>query len=279
MSDEMFSPDTGALIHFDHINLRVDDHKLAICFFVEGLGLTRDPYRMVGTGNMWVNAGREQFHLPLGQPKPFPGTITLAMPELSAVAAGLGRIQPALEGTAFSWREEGEALLTTSPWGHALRVIKATPSRGAPALGLPLVSLRVPPGATPGIARFYRDWLHCPVEQGNGKEAPWTEVSVGANQKFRFEEQISDHRPGGDGSAGNHHVAVYLSQYREIYQKFLQNGGVMESHGGEQFRFRNIIDPENGLCVYTLEHEMRSLYHRDYRRPLVNRLLDRGEGV
>ena len=32
-----------------------------------GLGLTRDPYLMTGVGNMWINVGRSQFHLPTGK--------------------------------------------------------------------------------------------------------------------------------------------------------------------------------------------------------------------
>jgi hypothetical protein len=35
-------------------------------FYVTGLGLTRDPYLMVADSNMWINAGRSQFHLPTG---------------------------------------------------------------------------------------------------------------------------------------------------------------------------------------------------------------------
>ena len=40
------SPELGNAIFFDHINLAVTDHRLATLFFIEGLGLTRDPYRM-----------------------------------------------------------------------------------------------------------------------------------------------------------------------------------------------------------------------------------------
>ncbi|MCH8074617.1 MAG: VOC family protein [SAR324 cluster bacterium] len=294
------APDTGALIRFDHVNLRVDDHRTATAFFIEGLGLTRDPYRMVGTGNMWVNAGRQQFHLPIGQPTPFPGVIMLGVPDLDTVREGLGRVSDALRGTDFSWREDdvpqpdgdvslrdgGGAILTTTPWGHAIRIYQAGVGTDAPVLGLSLAVFRVPPGAAAGIARFYRDWLHCPVRETSGAatrgaatkdavtsgaETARVEVTVGPNQVFRFEETTADENPADEGPPGNHHVAVYLTRYREIHQTLADNGLVTEPHRNGQFRFNEIVDPENGARLFRLEHEMRSLYHRDYGRPLVNR--------
>ena len=38
----------GMFTHFEHVNYRVPDHYLATIFFIEGLGFTRDPTRMVG---------------------------------------------------------------------------------------------------------------------------------------------------------------------------------------------------------------------------------------
>ncbi|MEE8434025.1 MAG: hypothetical protein V3S64_04480 [bacterium] len=283
-------PDTGALIQFDHVNLRVDDHKIATAFFIEGLGLTRDPYRMVGTGNMWVNAGRQQFHLPLGPPTPFPGVIMLGVPDLDAVREGLGRVSDALRGTAFSWREDdgdGDAILTTTPWGHAIRIHAAVAGTEAPVLGLCSAVFRVPLGTAAGIARFYRDWLHCPVRETlgavtyaaesrdtktRGAATARVEVTVGPNQIFRFVETDADENSADEGATGNHHVAVYLTRYREIHQTLFDNGLVTEPHRNAQFRFNEIADPVDGARLFRLEHEMRSLYHRDYGRPLVNRI-------
>ena len=56
--------DLGNLVAMDHLNLTVDDQPQATLFYIMGLGLTRDPYMSVGLENMWVNAGRQQFHLP-----------------------------------------------------------------------------------------------------------------------------------------------------------------------------------------------------------------------
>ena len=57
----------GNSIHLEHVNVQVPDQRLATLFYVAGLGLTRDPYLMVSDGNMWVNAGKSQFHLPTGK--------------------------------------------------------------------------------------------------------------------------------------------------------------------------------------------------------------------
>ena len=36
--------DAGNIVFWDHINMRVPDQVAAIVFFIEGLGLSRDPY-------------------------------------------------------------------------------------------------------------------------------------------------------------------------------------------------------------------------------------------
>ena len=61
--------DLGNIVELGHVNLTVPDQRLATIFYVSGLGLTRDPYMMTGVDNMWVNAGRTQFHLPTGAPQ------------------------------------------------------------------------------------------------------------------------------------------------------------------------------------------------------------------
>ena len=55
--------DLGNAVHLEHVNIQVPDQRLATLFYVTGLGLTRDPYLMVSDTNMWINAGRSQFHL------------------------------------------------------------------------------------------------------------------------------------------------------------------------------------------------------------------------
>src|SRR5689334_10053766 len=61
--------DIGNIVHLEHVNVKQPDQRLATIFYISGLGLTRDPYMKVGVDNMWVNAGRNQIHLPTGNPQ------------------------------------------------------------------------------------------------------------------------------------------------------------------------------------------------------------------
>ena len=49
--------DIGNILGMEHVNVTVPDQAIASTFYVSGLGFTRDPYMMVGPGNMWVNVG------------------------------------------------------------------------------------------------------------------------------------------------------------------------------------------------------------------------------
>ena len=42
--------DVGNIIGMEHVNVTVPDQELALRFYISGLGLTRDPYMMVGPG-------------------------------------------------------------------------------------------------------------------------------------------------------------------------------------------------------------------------------------
>ena len=61
--------DTGNIVNLGHVNVCIDDQHLATHYYVTGLGLTRDPFLNTGAGNMWINVGMSQFHLPMGKPK------------------------------------------------------------------------------------------------------------------------------------------------------------------------------------------------------------------
>jgi hypothetical protein len=259
-------PDTGSLLHLEHVNLRVPDHRVATLFFVEGLGLTRDPYRMVGVRNMWVNVGTQQFHLPAGDPTPLPGEVGLVLPDLDEVERQLERVGRELKDTAFSVARLDGALATTTPWGHRIRVMPPGPESRLPQR-LPYVEFWVAPGTAEGIGRFYRDVIGCPVESRAIDGDPATWVTVGSHQTFRFRE-----RAGGGTVPNRNHVAVYLTRYRTVYAALQARGWLMEEDANEQFRFRRIGDPETGEELFAFEHEMRSLHHPDFLRPLVNRI-------
>jgi hypothetical protein len=78
--------DLGNIVALEHVNVTVPNQELATHFYINGLGLTRDPYMMTGPANMWVNVGRSQFHLPTGKAQVLRGH-TANRPAGSGVAA------------------------------------------------------------------------------------------------------------------------------------------------------------------------------------------------
>ena len=97
--------DLGNIVALEHVNTRIPDQQLATAFYVSGLGLTRDPYLMTGTDNMWVNVGRSQFHLPTSKPEVLRGRVGIVVPGREALLARLARAKKALDGTRFGFSE------------------------------------------------------------------------------------------------------------------------------------------------------------------------------
>jgi hypothetical protein len=58
--------DLGNIVNLGHVNVCISDQHIATHYYVSGLGLTRDPFLNTGAGNMWINVGMSQFHLPMG---------------------------------------------------------------------------------------------------------------------------------------------------------------------------------------------------------------------
>lgn len=267
MATRAASRELGNFTHFEHVNLRVPDHALATLFFIEGLGLTRDPMRMVSVRNMWVNAGKQQFHLPLGEAQPFAGEVGLSVPDPAAVQKTLKRLAPHFKDTQFDCREDGQTLLTRSPWGHWIRVHRAGELSGALPQALSYVRFWAPPGSAAGIGAFYRDLLGVPARVLKNGRLQKTIVNVGVNQHFHFVEKRALSLPGHPN-----HVAVYLTRYQSVYAELRRRRLLLEADSNEQFRFAKIVDPQSGALLFEFEHEMRSLYHPDFLKPLVNRV-------
>ena len=77
----------------------------------------------------------------------------------------------------------------------------------------------------------------------------------------------SEKPPDFDG----HHVAIYLADFSGPYNRLRDAGLVSEESDQHQYRFLDIVDPETQEPVFRLEHEVRSMRHPLYARPLVNR--------
>lgn len=261
--------DLGNIVHLEHVNLRIPDQRAASLFYIVGLRLTRDPYLVVGTTNMWINIGRSQMHLPttdapVGQR--LRGVVGLVLPDLDAVEGSLSSVADALSGSAFGYRRTSDAIEVTCPWGNRFRCHAPGPAFGPTELGMPYVELDVPPDTARGIAGFYESVLNAPATVGTRDGAPCASVTVGADQRLHFVERAAPLAPY-DG----HHIAVYIADFSGPYQTLLGRDLVTEESDQHQWRFQDIVNVETGAVLATIEHEVRSLRHPLYGRPLVNR--------
>jgi|SRR5262245_8533169 hypothetical protein len=258
--------DIGNVVSLEHVNTRIPDQRLATLFYMSGLGLTRDPYLMTGVDNMWANVGRSQFHLPTGEPQVLRGVVGLVLPGREALLRRLAAVQKPLQGTRFSFQEHDDYVEAVSPWGNRIRCHEPAPRFGRMALGLPYVELPVPVGAGPAIARFYREVLATPARVAEDGGAPRAIASVGPDQVLVFTES-EEEQPDFDG----HHVQIYLADFSGPYRRLLERGLISQEDDQHQYRFVDIVDLDGNRPVFALEHEVRSMRHPLYARPLVNR--------
>ena len=259
--------DSGNSVQLEHLNVRVPDQRLATLFYLMGMGFTRDPYLVVGVDNMWVNIGRSQIHMPTGEPQRIPGTIGIVVPDLAALRARLQTVAPRLDGTQFRFTDRSDFVEVTCPWGNRFRVHAPSAELGGMDLGIPYVEFLVPVGNAAGIARFYSDGIgaHARCETARG-ETQVAVITVGRAQQLFFRES-EDKLPAYDG----HHLQLYLADFSGPHRFLQERGLITEESNQWQYRFRNIVDPADGRLLHTLEHEIRSITHPLYARPLVNR--------
>jgi hypothetical protein len=257
--------DIGNIVHLEHVNVRVPCQQMATQFYVVTLGLTRDPYLMVGLANMWINVGHSQFHLPTAEAQVLRGFTGLVIPDFDELPARVSEASEKLKGTKFSCRLHGDYADVTCPWGNRFRLHRPGPQFPRMELGMPYVELPVPEGTAPGICRFYTHIMGAPSQVvKNGSTA--TEVKVGTSQKLIFRE-TSEPLSFYDG----HHIAIYIADFSGPHKRMLERGIVSEESNPYQYRFVEITDPDNGKVMFELEHEVRCVTHPMYRRPLINR--------
>ena len=255
------SQDVGNIVFFEHVNLTVPDQETATVFYVEGLGFTRDPYLMVGARNMWVNCGAQQFHLPKGEPQRFRGVMGLVTPDLDALEVRLRTVSGRLEGTRFSWRRKRAHVEVSCPWGNRFRAHAAGSAYGGP-LGIPYVEMPIAKGAASGVARFYRSVMGARAELSGTS----VRVNAGPGQSLVFREG-----KGHDAEYDGHHLAIYVADFSGPYRALAERGLVTSEDNPHQFRFVDVVAPGGRQALFSIEHEVRSLHHPLYGRPLVNR--------
>jgi len=258
--------DLGNVVALEHVNVTVPDQQLATLFYVVGLGLTRDPFLMVSISNMWINVGRSQFHLPTNQPQVLRGHIGLVLPDREALLKRLTRVRKRLDGTCFDFRQHDSFVEATCPWGNRIRCYQPAERFGPIMLGIPYVEFEVPLGCAQGIARFYRQIIATPASTAEDKDGCHARVSVGVGQSFVFRETDRP-VPPYDG----HHVQIYVADFSGPHRRLADKGLITEESDQHQYRFKDIIDPDTGKVLFMIEHEVRSMRHPLYLRPLLNR--------
>ena len=276
--------DLGNIVGLEHVNLIVGDHATATTFYITGLGFTRDPYLNPHARNMWVNMGRSQFHLPVAMPgqsaQVLRGHIGMVVPNLADTAKSLAMVKGLLKGTQFAFTVRNSRIDVTCPWGNSFRVFDPDVKRFGPVqIGVPYVEFNVGAGTADGIARFYRDVLggHASVEtgavrggakNGSGAKRPLkvAHVSVGYRQELVFRETA-----GPLAEYDGHHLQLYVANFSKPHAQMVKAGMQMEESNQYQYRFYDIVDPKNGKKLFRIEHEIRSMTHPLYARPLVNR--------
>jgi hypothetical protein len=254
--------DIGNIVTMEHVNVRVPDQQLGVTFYVTALGLTRDPYLMTGVTNMWINAGRSQFHLPTGGAQVLRGVTGLVIPGRDALLQRLHAAADALTGTAFSFKERPDHVAVTCPWGNRIRVHEPSERFGAMRLGMPYVEVDAPLGSANGIVKFYNEIMNTGARAAEGA----AHVSSGDGQMLIYRETDAP-QPDYDG----HHIAVYLADFSGPYNRLLERGLISEESDQHQYRFLDVVDPVSGDALVRLEHEVRSMRHPMYARPLLNR--------
>jgi hypothetical protein len=91
-------------------------------------------------------------------------------------------------------------------------------------------------------------------------------AKMGKDQYLQFRETDRP-QPDYDG----HHVQIYITDFSGPYRRLSKRGLVSQEDNQYQYRFRDIVDPNDSRHLFTVEHEVRSATHPMYLRPLVNR--------
>jgi hypothetical protein len=259
--------DLGNIVGLEHVNLLVEDQRLATLFYISALGLTRDPYMMTSVDNMWVNVGaRSQFHLPTGKSQKLRGRTALVIPGREQLLRRLTNMKMPLEGTQYAFKKHRDHVEATCPWGNTMLCYEPGERFGDMQLGMPYVEFDVPVGAAKGIAAFYAQVFDTSTHvEGKGAHKA-AHVSVGKGQELVFRESGTP-----PAAYDGHHIQVYVANFSRPHAALGKLGLVSEESNQYQYRFLDIVDPESGRKLFQIEHEVRSITHPMYLRPLLNR--------
>jgi hypothetical protein len=66
-------------------------------------------------------------------------------------------------------------------------------------------------------------------------------------------------------------VQIYIVNFSGPYRALRERNLISQEDNRYQYRFRDIVDLDSGRHLFTVEHEVRSVTHPMYLRPLINR--------
>ena len=258
--------DLGNIVGLEHVNLQVEDQGLTTLFYISGLGLTRDPYLMTSIDNMWVNVGRSQFHLTTGKPQHLRGRTGLVIPDREALLQRLDKMKKPLEGTRFAFKEHDDHVETTCPWGNQLLIHEPRRASAACSSACPMSSStcrQARPRASPtSIARSSRR------RRASTRRATCRRR---ASRSATAQELVFRETKSKLAAYDGHHIQVYVANFSRPHKRLLERKLITEESNQYQYRFDDITDLESGKPLFQIEHEVRSMTHPLYARPLVNR--------
>jgi hypothetical protein len=189
------------------------------------------------------------------------------VPDLDAVMKRCARVQGDLRTTHFAFDRAGDHLELTCPWGNRFCVHAPDARRFGPvALGLAYVEFDVASTASlAGIAAFYSRIVEALAGVARDDRGDYAWVSAGLHGRFVFRQVAQPRRFDG------YHVQVTLANFSTVHRRLLERSLVTQENDQHQYRFQDIVDPDSGEVLHTVEHEVRSMRHPLYGRPLVNR--------
>ena len=123
-----------------------------------------------------------------------------------------------------------------------------------------------PIGTAKGIAAFYRAVMETKAKVKPFEKAPAAHVLVGQGQSLIFREKKGK-LPKYDG----HHLALYVANFSRPHAKIAEQGLISQESNQHQYRFVDLFDPKTGKKLHQIEHEIRSMTHPLFGRPMINR--------
>ena len=176
------------------------------------------------------------------------GTTGLVVPDLEALLKRLEYAKKFLEGTKFSYKQVGNVVETTCPWGNRIRVHGPEPENFGPLrLGMPYVEVRRPGRhrAVGDRAFLYRD----PRRHRRRVERRARTVCLGEHVG-RQQGDLPRDRARSCREYDGHHIQITLADFSGPHKKLVERGLITEESDQHQYRFVDIVDVDTNKSLF-----------------------------